>query len=303
LTYLRRLPRFEYLAPGTIGEACDILAQQGHEARLLAGGTDLVLQMRRREVVPRYVVGLKGIPELAFIRSNGDGSLAIGAMTTTWAIQSSPLILREYDFLAQTALELGTLEVRNVATVGGNICGALPCADFPPPLITLGARVKLVSKKGERVISLEDFFLDLEQTAMEPQELLTEIQIPPLPAFSGGAYIKFHDRHAVDITTVGAGAFLTVDPEGKVCRDVSIALATSAPTPLRAKGAEAALRGQPLTEDALEEVARLTCEEARPRTSWRATREFRQELIRALTKRALRQAWEKARAAASSQAR
>jgi len=300
VTYLRRLPRFEYLAPRTIDEVCAALAQHGQEAKPLAGGTDLIIQMRRREVVPRYIIGLKNVPELDFIRADDGGGLTIGAMATVWAIQSSPLIQERFDFLAQTAAEMGSPEIRYTATIGGNICGALPCADFPAPLLTLGARVKLVSKRGERVVPLEEFFLGVGQTVMEPDELLTEIQVPAQPPRSGGAYIKFHERHAIDITTTGAGAFVILDPEGRACQEAKIALTTSAPTPIRVKRAEAALRGQPLTEEALEEAARLACEEASPRTSWRATREFRLELIRALTKRALRQAWEKAAAATTA---
>ena len=152
MSYLRRLPRFEYLAPRSVPEACEFLAKYGREAKLLAGGTDILIMMRRREVVPRYVIGLKNIPALDFIRFDQDGSLAIGAMSTCWAIQISPIVRQHYDFLAQTAADIGSVENLHVSTIGGNLCGGLPCVDFPAPLLTLEAKVKLVGPRGERVV-------------------------------------------------------------------------------------------------------------------------------------------------------
>lgn len=292
--YLRRLPKFEYLAPRTVDEVCSLLAERRGDARLLAGGTDLILQMKRREVAPAAIIGLKGVEGLSFIRSGKDGGVAIGAMTTMRAIERSSLIREKYDFFSATAGTIGSPEIRAVATVGGNLSGALPCADFPAPLITLGARVKLTSKRGERWVSLEDFFTGLEQTVASPDELLAGIELPSPPGFSGGAYLKFHDRNAMDMTTTGVAAFVTCDRDRRIIADARIALTSSAPRPERVKQAEAALRGQPFTEQALEEAARLACREAEPRASWRARKEFRLELIRVLTKRALAQAVEKA---------
>ncbi|MBI2935293.1 MAG: FAD binding domain-containing protein [Chloroflexi bacterium] len=294
--YLRRLPRFEYLAPRSVDEVRSSLAHHGGDARILAGGTDLLLQMRRREVVPRCVLGLKNVPELAFIHSR-DNALALGAMTTLSAIESSPLISQQYDFLAHTAAEMGSPEIRLVATIGGNLSGALPCSDLAPPLLVLEAAVKLLSLRGERSVALGDFFRAPGQTVLEPDELLEEIRLPPRPPLSGGAYLKFHDRHAMDMTIAGVAAFVVLQPASELVQDARIALATGGPVPLRVKKAEAVLRGQPLTKEALEKAAETACEEARPRTSWRASREFRLELIRVLTRRAVRQAWEKARRA------
>jgi carbon-monoxide dehydrogenase medium subunit len=196
MTYFRRLPKFEYLAPRSIAEVCDVLARYGAAAKLMAGGTDLIIQMRRREVVPHHLVGLKSVPELNFVRADGDGSLTIGSMATAWEVQASPIVRQRYDFVAKTAADIGSVENLHVSTIGGNICGGLPCVDFPAPLLTLEARVKLVSQRGERVVPLGSFFLGFEKTALEAGELLTEIRIPPQPPRNGGAYIKFHDRHA-----------------------------------------------------------------------------------------------------------
>jgi xanthine dehydrogenase FAD-binding subunit len=146
------------------------------------------------------------------------------------------------------------------------------------------------------VVPLEDFFPEFGKTVAAPHELLTEIQLPAVPSFSGGAYLKFHDRHSMDMTTVGVSAFVARDEARAVFHDVKIALASSAPVPLRAKKTEALLRGRAFAEDALEEAAAAVCEEADPRSSWRASRDFRLELLRTLTKRAIRGAWEKAAA-------
>lgn len=301
MSYRWRLPRFEYLAPRSVAAVCDALAENPGEARLLAGGTDLILQLRRRDIAPRYVIGLKGVSELAFIRERADGGLALGAMTTIQAIGASPVIRKRYDALAETAGAMGSPEIRQVATIGGNLAGALPCADFPPALIALGAEVKLESKQGERWLPLEAFFLRFEQTVARREELLTEIRLPPPPPLSGGVYLKFHDRHSMDMTTTGVGAFVTLDQDRRLFQDVKIALGSSAPVPLRAKKAEVALRGRALTEAALEEAASQVCEEAEPRGSWRARRDFRLELIKTLTKRALRGAWKKAVAASDGE--
>ncbi len=294
MTYLRRLPKFEYLAPRDVEDVFGLLAAHGADARLLAGGTDLLLQMRRRETVPKYVIGLKGVAELAYVREQADGTLAIGAMTTIRTFVTSPLIRERYGILAQAAGGIGGPELRNVATVGGNLAGALPCADFPPALIALGAKVKLASSRGERVVAIEDMFPMFGTTVARPDELLTEIQLPSVPSFSGGIYLKFHDRQSMDMTTVGVSAFVTWDQGSRVFRDVKIGLSSSAPVPMRARKAEAVLRGRACADDVLEEAALAVCEEADPRTSWRATREFRFELLRSLTKRALRAAREKA---------
>jgi xanthine dehydrogenase FAD-binding subunit len=215
-------------------------------------------------------------------------------MTTIHTLLTSPLLRGKFEILAQTAAGMGSPEIRHLATLGGNLAGALPCADFPPALIALGAKVKLQSQQGERLVPVEDFFLGCGKTVALPSELLTEIQVPPQPSFSGGVYLKFHDRHSMDMTTAGVGALVICDEQRRKIHEVKIALASSAPIPMRAKNAEAALRGRPYGDDALEEAASLVCEEADPRTSWRATRDFRMELLKTLTTRAIRGAWQKA---------
>lgn len=294
MAYMRRLPRFAYLAPRTIDETCDHLARRGSDVRLLAGGTDLLMQMRRREVTPGYVIGLKGVAELAGIRRTDDGGLVIGAMTTLQALISSPLLRQDYGVLCEASAGIGGPELRNVATIGGNVAGALPCADLPPSLIALGARVRLKSRSGERGVPLEEFYSQFGLTVARVDELLTAIEIPAAPSRGAGAYFKFHDRQSMDLTTVGVSAVVTWDAASCVFGDVRIALASSAPVPMRARKAEAVLRGRSCSEKVLDEAAAAVCAEASPRSSWRATREFRLALLHSLTKRAVVSARERA---------
>lgn len=295
MTYLRRLPKFEYVGPRSLAELCgEVAATDAGEAMLLAGGTDALLQLRRRERTPRRVIGLKGVAELDFVREAADGSLAIGAAATLAALAAAPVVQRRYGVLAETVAQIGGPELRNVATVGGNVAGALPCADLPPALMTLGARVKLSRAGGERWLPLEDFFPEFGRTAAADKELVSEIGVPPPPPRSAGVYLKFHDRHAMDMTVVGVGAFVTLERDGGAIEELRLALAGSAPTIFRARRAEALLRGQAPADDALDAAAEAACSEAAPRSSWRANREYRTVLIRSLTKRAIRRACEKA---------
>ncbi len=303
MTYLRRLPKFDFVSPSSVAELCSLTKDASNgDVMLFAGGTDAILQLRRREATPRCVVGLKGVPELDFIEERHDGSLAIGAMTTLRSLVSSSAVRRDHVVLAETAAQIGGPELRNAATVGGNIAGALPCADLPPPLMTFGAEVKLASSKGVREVALEDFFAGYEQTAARKDEVLTEIVVPrPAPA-SASVYLKYHDRQSMDMTVVGVAAFVELDPDRNAFRDLKIAYANGAPTVFRAKRTEAVLRGEAFAEEGLEAVAEEAVAEAEPRTnSWRADPAFRLVLIKNLTKRAIRFAWEKAQARGKAQ--
>jgi len=302
MTYLRRLPRFEFVSPASVAEVCELAAQAADgEVMLLAGGTDAILQMRRRERTPRQVVGLKALRELDFVREQADGSLALGAMTTLQTLLTSPLVKKHYDVLAETAGQIGGPELRNVATIGGNVAGALPCADMPPALMTLGARVKLASKGGERWVPLDEFFPEFGRTVAAKGELVTEIALPKAPPLSAGCYFKYHDRHSMDMTVVGVAAFVALEADARTIRELRLAYANSAPTVVRARAAEGVLKGKALTEAGLAATAEAAVHACSPRTSWRANREYREELIRNLTRRAIRQATQKAAARKGAQ--
>jgi carbon-monoxide dehydrogenase medium subunit len=282
----------EYLAPKTLEEACSLLTRHKEKARVLAGGTDLLPEIKRRELAAQYLIGLKGIPGLDYISYAPSQGLRIGALATLGAIADSSVVQERFDILAQAVRSMASPQIRNLGTVVGNLCHAAPSADTAPPLIALGANLRLVSPRGERVVPVEDFFIGPSQTVLQDDELVAELQIPEPPPHSGGVYLKLTRRRAMDLALVGVAALLTL--EGGMCRDVRIALGAVAPTPIRATRAEDMLRRKRLEEGLLEEAARLAGEEARPISDIRSSAEYRREMVRVLTRRSLEGAREKA---------
>src|ERR1041385_6985494 len=200
---MKRTEAFEMYQPATLQEASRLLKENGAGGRFLAGGTDLVIAMKEKGLLPKYIVDLKRIPGLSGIRENSDGTMTIGALTTMYAIETSPLIMKKYPFLAQSAAEVGSIQIRNRATIGGNMCNATPCADTAPALIALNATAKIASASSERSIALEEFFKGPGQTVMSPEEILTEITIPKTAPELVGEYIKFSPREMMDLAYVG----------------------------------------------------------------------------------------------------
>jgi carbon-monoxide dehydrogenase medium subunit len=287
-TFYRRLPKFNYLAPATLDEALSLLAQYKSKARVIAGGTDLVPKLKRREVkAPEYVIDLKGIPGLDKIRQD-IGGLTIGALVTIGVVESSPLIQQKFAILAQAAQSMASPQVRNRGTIAGNICNAVPSADSAPALLTLGARLKLISRKGERTINIEDFFTGPNRTALTDEEILLEIKIPDMPPKSKGVYLKLSPRRAMDLAIVGAA--VVVVPEDGICKDIRIALGAVAPTPLRTMKAETVLKGQKFNDNLIEKAAKTAAAEASPIDDHRASAEYRRDMIEVLVKRAIKQA-------------
>jgi carbon-monoxide dehydrogenase medium subunit len=287
-TFYRRLPKFNYLAPATLDEALSLLAQYKSKARVIAGGTDLVPKLKRREVkAPEYVIDLKGIPDLDKIRQD-TGGLTIGALVTIGVVESSPLIQQKFAILAQAAQSMASPQVRNRGTIAGNICNAVPSADSAPALLTLGARLKLISRKGERTINIEDFFTGPNRTALTDEEILLEIKIPDMPPKSKGVYLKLSPRRAMDLAIVGAA--VVVVPEDGICKDIRIALGAVAPTPLRTMKAETVLKGQKFNDNLIEKAAKAAAAEASPIDDHRASAEYRRDMVEVLVKRAIKQA-------------
>jgi carbon-monoxide dehydrogenase medium subunit len=284
------LPRFEYLAPKTIDEACSLLSQYKGKARVIAGGTDLLVQMKHREITPQYLINIKAIPNLDYITYDEEAGLSIGALATIRAIETSPLIKQRFGILTQAAAVLGSVQVRNRGTIGGNICNAAPSADTAPALITLAAKARIIGLGGERTVAVEDFFTGPEETVLQADEILTEIKVPNLPPQSNGVYLKHTLRRAMDIAIIGVAVVVTLDGGGKGCKDAKIALGTVAPTPIRAKGAEDVLRGQEMSEELIEKAARIAAEESHPRDSVRGSAWYRRKMVEVLTRRALQQA-------------
>jgi CO/xanthine dehydrogenase FAD-binding subunit len=289
--YLKRLPAFEYLAPETVEEVVELLSRYGGEARLLAGGTDLLLNMKRRRESPRYVIGLKNIKDLNSLNYDKDSGLSFGPLVTVHSIETSPLIKDRFPILAQGAAVLGSVQVRNLATVVGNLCSALPSADMAPGLIVLGATLKIIGAEGERHIAVEDFFKAPGEPALAPDELVVEVRVPNPPAGSGMVYLKHMTRSAMDLSIVGVAALVAL--ERGVCREARICLGTAGPVPMRAVKAEGVLTGKRFNEALIEKAAETASRECRPRSSMRASAEYRREMVRVLTEKALTLAGER----------
>jgi len=284
---MKRTEPFEFYQPASLQEASRILRESGPGGRFLAGGTDLVIAMKEKGLVPKYIVDLKRIAGLSGIREQGDGSIAIGALTTMREIEISPLITKKYSFLSQSAAEVGSIQIRNRATVGGNMANATPSADVAPALIALNATAKITGASGDRTVPLEEFFRGPGQTVMGTDEILTEITIPKTGPRLVGEYIKFSPREMMDLAYVGVAVAYNLGDSDKKCDGVRIVLGAVAPTPIRAKRAEAALEGQVLTDALAEKVGRIAAEEAKPISDVRSSADYRRAMVGAMTRRAL----------------
>jgi CO/xanthine dehydrogenase FAD-binding subunit len=295
---MKRPEPFDIYQPTSLQEASTIVKDNGAGGRFLAGGTDLVIAIKEKGLVPKYVVDLKRVPGLSGIRENRDGSITIGALTTMRELECSPLICRKYRFLAQSAAEVGSIQIRNRATVGGNMANATPSADVAPSLIALNATAKIVAATGERVVPLEEFFQGPGQTVMSPEEILSEITIPnplanavsdgePTSKALVGEYIKFSPRDMMDLAYVGVAVAYVFKPQDKRCEGVRIVLGAVAPTPIRARKSEAMLEGQILSEELAAKIGDEAARESRPISDVRSSAEYRRAMVAAMTKRAL----------------
>jgi carbon-monoxide dehydrogenase medium subunit len=289
---------FEYLAPESISDVLTFLAEHGEEAKLIAGGTDLLVDMKKGKIQPKYLVSIMGIPELRHI-TEYEGGLRIGATTTFREIIESESVKNKYPLLLETAQAVGSAQIRNMATIGGNICNALPSADFPPALVALDAEVKLLSKREERFLPLEEFFVGVRKTKLEKDELLAEVRVPNAPPRSGTSFVRL-SRTVQDLATLNVVARVTLESNG-VCKEARVVLGGGVgPTLIRSKRAESLLEGKVLDESLLEEAARAASEELRPRpTSIRASPSYKREVSAVLVKRALMEALSKAKGEAS----
>jgi len=278
---------FEYYAPATLEAAVEIMARYDEGVYPVAGGTDLIPKMRYGQIQPKVVVNLKRIPGLAEITPQEDGGLRIGALATLTQIAKSSHVRERYPMVAQIAGKMASVPIRNLATVGGNLCNAAPSADLAPPLIALDAEAVIFGPQGERRVLLEAFFTGPGSTVLQRGELLTAVVVPPPDPHAHGTYLKHAHREALDIAIVGVAALVHFDPQEPVCRDARIVLGAVAPTPIRAREAEALLRDAPLTEERIAEAGRLAAEASRPIDDVRGSAWYRREMVAVLTRRAL----------------
>jgi carbon-monoxide dehydrogenase medium subunit len=284
-------PSFEYLRPKTIPEAVALLQQHGDEAKILSGGQSLIPMMKLRLARPGYLIDINRISGLSYVKEDG-GFLKIGGLTREAELEASPVVRSKYPILLDTAHVIADPQVRNLATVGGNLAHGDPANDHPATMVALGAQVVATGPKGERVIPIENFFVTLFTTALQHEEILTEIRVPVPPPRSGGAYFKL-ERKVGDFATAAVAVQLTLDDKG-VCQKVGIGLTNVGPTPVKARKAEEFLRGKKLDEANVAQAAQLAAAESAPSADLRGPVEYKKALVKELAKRALSRAAERA---------
>lgn len=275
---------FEYVRPTTLEEACAALAAPG--ARPLAGGTDLIVQLRERRREADRVVDLKHIKELAAITDLDGGGLSLGAAATATQLAADARISKRYPALLASLGMIGSRQVQNRASLGGNICNAAPSADAVPPLIGYGAQGLIVGPDGSRRLAIEDMFAGPGRTTLADGEVLIAIELPPPPERSAAHYIRFTPRREMDIAVAGVCSYLELADNNTV-NSARIALASVAPTPIRSAAAEQILIGAPANADTFDAAADAAAADASPISDTRGSAEFRKQLVRALTARTL----------------
>jgi carbon-monoxide dehydrogenase medium subunit len=280
---------FEYRTPKNLKEVHAALQEFGPEAKLIAGGTALVILMKQRLVRPSCLVSLRSVRGFNGIELK-DGGLSIGGLATHRAVEGSSLVRRRFPMLAETYHHVATIRVRNMATVGGGLAHADPNQDPPPALIALGATVKAVSANGSRALPLDSFFTDYYETVLNPDEIITELFIPKLAPNTGAAYLKFLPRTADDYATVSAAAVLTLDKNLKTITDARIALGSVGTTPIRATAAEEVLRGQPVKAEAFAEAGEKAKEAVDPISDFRGSAGYKKDMAAVFVRRALEKA-------------
>ena len=281
---LSKLKEFNYLEPSSLFEAISLLDQYNGKAKIIAGGTDLIVKMKQRKLTPLYLINIKNISDLSYIKYDGQ-VLRIGALVTHSSVARSSVIQENFSPLGDAVCAVGTVQTRNLATVGGNLCNASPSADTAPALIALGAKLKVVSPEGEKTVKVEDFFTAPFRTILKTNEMLTEIQIPNLPPHSGGTYLWVPKMTAVDETLVGVAVSVAIDLTNQTFIKTGIGLGSVAPTPMRAEKTEEFLSGRKIEDNLLEQAGKVAASEVSPRSR----EEYRREMVKILVKRALHQ--------------
>ncbi len=289
--FIKRLPDFQHYAPASLSEALDLLSRYRGKAAVYAGGTDLLVAMKKREKTPEHLINLKRIDEMKGIHFDEKKGIQIGALTTLGDLERSTLVKEKLEILWDAVTVMASPQVRSLGTVGGNLCGAVPSADTAPPLIALGASVRVAGPHGEREILMENFFRGPKESVLQKNELMKEILIPLPDNFTSGKYIKLMRREAMDLALVGVAASLSMDRGGKVCKDARIALGAVAPTPIRALQAEEILINREIDETRAAEAGKAASVVCRPISDIRSSLAYRCSMVEVLTKRAIMEAY------------
>jgi len=288
------LPKFNYHEPSSVDEATRLMGEIGGVVSVLAGGTDLLVNMKMGKTAPQHVVSLSRIQELRDVRKE-QGALALGACLTAGELKEHEDIKADFNGLCQSAGSLGSPLIRNLATVGGNIVTARPAADLPPSLMAYGAKIVLKRRKGERTVPLEGFFNGPGQTMIEPDEILCAVILNEPPPYSGGGYVKLGVRKALEISLVNVAAFMALDGPNGPIKEARIVLGAVAPVPMRSPSAEAVLMGGRPDDALFEKAGKAASKDARPIDDFRGSAEYRLEMVKVLTRRALKLAYEEAK--------
>jgi carbon-monoxide dehydrogenase medium subunit len=289
---------FAYHTPETQEEVLALLHEHGDEAKLMAGGTALVIMMKQRLVLPETLISLHRLRGLSEVQET-NGVVQLGALLTHRAAETSPVVRTRLPVLADTYHHVATVRIRNVATVGGGLAHADPNQDPPVTLLALDARVQLASVQGSREVPLDSFFTDYYETVLRPDEFLTAVRIPVPQPHTGSAHVKFLPRTADDYATVGVAASVRLDPARGTCQDCRIAMGSVGSTPLRAVQAEGVVRGQRLTPELLREAGAVAQQQTDPISDTRGSAEYKRAMAGVFVRRALEQAWQQAQAASS----
>jgi aerobic carbon-monoxide dehydrogenase medium subunit len=288
---------FDFRQPATVEEALSLMHDLGEDARVMAGGTALVIMLKQRLVMPDYLISLQKLRGLDQINA-GNGEIRLGALTTHRAVERSAAVRSRIPALAETYAHVATIRIRNVATVGGALAHADPNQDPPVILMALDALVRLTSTAGSRQVPIGEFFTDYYETVRQPDELVTEVVVPVPKPHSGSVYLKYLPRTADDYATVGVAATVTVDPATRTCMESRIAMGCVAPTPVRAHEAETLVRGDRLTPELAREAGALAQRVTDPISDARGSAEYKRAMAGVFVRRALEQAWQRALAGA-----
>jgi len=284
------LPKFDYFAPETLQETLELLDRQGQESKLMAGGTDLIVSLRARERLPKNVIDIKGVKELHELLYDEERGLSVGAAVTLNRLIHHEAVSNNFPILTEAVSTIGDFEIRNRATLAGNICNASPAADSAPALLVLEANVNVASRERKRTVPIGEFFTGVKKTVLADNEMVTSINVPTPPEGSVGGYLKARRNIGEDLAVVGAGGLAT--PTGKAGRSVRLAYASVAPTPLRAFEAEKVFESTKPLDKLLEQAMPIVRKTVSPISDVRGGKEYRVNLVEVLTKRLLRRLWE-----------
>jgi carbon-monoxide dehydrogenase medium subunit len=282
----KKMRKFTYLIPKSLDEAVSLHESYGDRAKYVAGGTDVLVKVKEEKLAPDYLISLRHLlgQEAPFL-NHETGELVIGAFVTHRQIEKSSIVQLNYPILHDAIRNIGSVQIRNVATIGGNLVNAVPSADGAIPLIALDSKVNIYGTRGLRSVELRRFFLGPGQCDLERGEILTEIVVPPPAANSGGAYIKYGRRAAMELPMLGVGVMLNLEDDLATCAGARICLGVAAPTPLRCLEAEKYLVGKTVDENSLVEAGRIAGEESKVRDSIRGVAWYRREMVSVLVKR------------------